>query len=75
LQIFLSTSSRIFWNKRQDDDRTISQPVFWTMRGTRVAIAGSIAKKPSKFSRSLVSRIYAKTEIAADREHGGRLDS
>jgi hypothetical protein len=25
--------------------------------------------------RSLVNRIYAKTDIAADREHRGRLDS
>ena len=32
LQIFLSISSRPFWDNRQDDDRTISQPVFWTMR-------------------------------------------
>src|SRR5215469_15169706 len=32
LQIFRSTSSRPFWKNRQDDDRTISQPVFRTMR-------------------------------------------
>ena len=32
-------------------------------------------RKADSNPRSLVSRIYAKTDIAADREHRGRLDS